>query len=165
MAYASGANLLERYDARDIGDLVADDGTQITAVNIPTNTNVLAALNDASGEIDAALMVGNRYAASELSGLTGNSQYHLIRMTCDIAMARIMGRRPGRDIEKLKAMMELAESHLERLRNGENVFNLADQKDAGNPSASGLSAVEYSQSGLIRDRSRNYYPIRNSGTL
>lgn len=160
MAYATPKDLIDRYDANDLGDLATDDGSQVSEAALAKNSKILAALDDASGEVDAALLVGNRYSPVELRDLTGHSRSHLVRIVCDIAAARMMGRRLGRDIEKVKLVIELAEGHLERLRRGENVFNLQPQKDAGNPSAIGLSVVEYSQSDLIRDRTRRYYPAR-----
>lgn len=163
MAYATVVDLTDRYDSRDLGDLASDSNATVSETALKSDRKVLAALADASGEIDAALLVGNRYTPMELANVTGFSKSHLTRITCDIAAARIMARRMGRDVEKVKAMNELAEGHLERLRKGENVFNLTDQKSAGNPSATGLSVVEYSDpntSNLIRDRVRNYYPGR-----
>lgn len=160
MSYATPRQLLDRYDWNDIGDLVSDSGTQVTEALILTNAKVAAALNDASGEVDAALLMGNRYSPSDLANLNGHSAYHLIRITCDIAMARIMGRRPGRDTERIKAMSEMAESHLERLRNGENVFNIQANKDAAGPSVSTITAAEYDNLNLLRDQTRHYYPRR-----
>lgn len=165
MAYATATDFTDRYDANDLGDLAADDGTQVASASLAINRKIIAALDDASGEIDAALLVGGRYEPSQLRDLIGHSRAHLVRLTCDIAMARLLMRRPGRDIEKSKAIQELAEKSLERLRHGENAFNLSDQVEAQLETTQGLTAVEYSQSGLIRDRVRNYYPARNLGTI
>lgn len=160
MAYADGSDLLDRFDARLIGDLVSDDNTQVAVADVPTNTVVLAALDDASGDIDAALLTARRYAAADLSGLTGNAQKHLKRITCEIAMAYLRRRRVDFDPESAKAFMELAEGHLERLRKGINVFGLDDQMDAGLPTVSGPSAVDFQNLNLMRDRVQNYYPAR-----
>lgn len=170
MAYATVTDLIDRFDSRDLGDLASDGNAQVSEASLKTDRKIAAALADASGEIDAALLVGGRYTPMELANVTGFSKSHLVRITCDIAAARLMGRRMGRDIEKLKMMVEQAEGHLERLRNGENVFNLTDQKSAGSPSATGLTALDYqdpSATGLIRDRTNNrYYPARPyPGTL
>lgn len=150
---------MERCDLRDLGDLVSDNEIQVGEVALNNNKKLLAALNDASGEIDAALLVGGRYTPEELKNLTGYAVFHLIRITCDIAIARILGRRP-RDVEQIKARVEMAEAHLESLRTGANVFNLAPQIAAANPSATSLTVVEYQQSQSIRDQTRHYYPAR-----
>ena len=159
--YASAAQLLERYDARDIGDLVSDTDDQASPIDLLTHPLVTTSLEDASGAIEASLLVGNRNSPTELESLTGNSKSFLERITCDIAMSFLLCRRPGFDADRMTAQMNLAEMHLERLRNGENVLNLDDQRDAGNPTVDGPSLVRLqSHLHLVRDRVSNYYPGR-----
>ena len=159
--YAAPTDFFERYDVRDIGQLASDNGSEIPESALATDANVLTALDDASGDIDTALVVSNRYLTTELEGLTGNSLAKLKRITCDLAMAYMLGRRPAADPEKLEAFEKRATTHLERLRNGENVFNLADQKSAGNPSIDGPTLVRFDDHlNLVRDRVNNYYPAR-----
>ena len=159
--YATGSQLLERYDARILGDLVADDNTQIAAAALPANANIVAALEDASGDIDAALLVGRRYSPDDLSGLTGNAAKHLIRITCDIAVSYLLRRRVQQDPERAGAQMQLAETPLDSLRNGINVFGLDPQMDAGKPTTTGPSTPDYNNLNLMRDRTRNYYPAKH----
>jgi phage gp36-like protein len=161
MSYATIANLIDRYDAREIGDLIADDNNRKEAIDLADDPILTAFLQDASGQVEAALVVAERYSAAELSGLTGNSAAHLVRITCDIAMSLLATRRPGRlKTEARKAIVETAEAHLERLRKGENIFNLADQREAGAPSIGGPSTLDLQNLNLVRDRTRNYYPGR-----
>lgn len=160
MAYASATDLIARYDARLIGDLVADDNTQVAPADLSGNTKLAAALDDASGDIDAALLASRRYSADDLSGLTGTALAHLKRMTCDIAMSYLRQRRADWNPEQVKAFMEVAEAHLERLRKGINVFGLDDQMDAGLPEVGGPTTVDYQNLNLMRDRVMNYYPAR-----
>ena len=80
MAYASVADLKKRFDVRTLGDLASDDGTQVASANLPADENVLAALDDASGEIDSAVLVARRYTTSDLTALTGNSLAYLKRL-------------------------------------------------------------------------------------
>jgi len=158
-SYAEPSDLLARYDAREIGDLVADDGEQIGAAALATDTNVLAALSDASGQIEAALVVGNRYTASALEGLTGNSLALLKRITCMLAICHLMDRRPAGYGDAAEKRQEQALDYLERLRNGENVFNLSDQKDAGEVDVEGPTYSEYDQQQMWSHRPRNaFYP-------
>ena len=160
MAYATAAQLLERYDARDIGDLVSDDDTPVPRPDLLTDGKVAAALNDASGAIDSALMVGGLYSAADLAGLTGNSQYRLICICCEIAMARLFSRRPLRWQEAYAKALELAEGHLDKLRCGQNTFGLPAQIAAGLPSIDGPTTLEYQALNLVRDRTKNYFPGR-----
>ncbi|MCC7424820.1 MAG: DUF1320 family protein [Planctomycetaceae bacterium] len=163
-SYATPAQIIERYDVRDIGQLVADDDTQVAAGDLDDNTVLLAALADASGDIEAALLAGERYTVANLEGLTGNSASKLVRLTCDIAMAYLYGRRPAHDPDKLKAFEERAAKQLERLRKGENVFNLAPQKEAGRIDHATPSAADISKMQLLRDRCPGYYPKRTFPT-
>lgn len=161
MSYATPTEFLKRYDARIVGDLVRDSGEQATSAELLDDVNLQAALDDASGDIDAALMVGERYTPTELDSLTGNSQTLLIRMCCDIAMAFLLRRRPSKDADKDTARLELAERHLNRLRDGEQVFFRGDEFDhAGVLDTTGPSTVQLQNLNLMRDRTQNYYPER-----
>lgn len=161
MSYATVADLMFRYDLRDLGELASDDGTAVTPVDLPGNVNIQACLDDASGEIDAALFANGRYSAADLVGLTGNSLAYLKRMTCDIAMAFIYARRPLYDPDKYKAATENAEAHLKKLHDGDNVFNLTAQIAAGQPQIDGPSTMTFQNLNLMRDRTLNYYPRRS----
>lgn len=161
MSYASPAEFLKRYDSRIVGDLVRDDGEQATATELLYDDNLQAALDDASGDIDAALLVGERYYPSDLAALTGNSQTLLIRMCCDIAMAFLLRRRPSKDADKDTARLELAESHLRKLRDGEQIFYRGEGVDhAGLVDTTGPSTVQLQNLNLMRGRTQNYYPER-----
>lgn len=160
MAYASSTDMTARFDSREIGDLLSDSGTPVDEGDFGDNSKLTAILDDASGEIDAALLVANRYLPADLSGLTGNSLAHLKRITCEIAMRLLLGRRPAYNPELLESMEKRVNGLLDRLRKGENVFNLADQKDAGTPTIGGLSTVDTLNLNLLRDRTQNYYPQR-----
>lgn len=162
MAYATGEDLIARYDARDIGGLVSDDNNQVSPIDLPDDPYVAQSLEDASGDVESALLVGNRYSTTELAGLTGNSLATLKRIVCDIAMSYLLGRRAGQDPARLEGQAKLAYAHLERLRKGENVFNLDDQKLAGAPTIDGPTLATYNRLNMLRDRTRNYYPARRT---
>lgn len=161
MSYATPADLIARYDSRDVGDLADDTGSQVAVADLPTDPNVLASLADASGDIDSALRAGNRYTTDDLAGLSGNSLSKLKRVVCDIAMAYLYGRRPAHNPERLKAFEERAHAALERLRKGENIFDLDETADAGVIDHEYPTAASIDKLNLIRDRVHNYYPGRN----
>lgn len=163
-SYAAVSDLIKRYDVRDIADLASDTGDAVDTASLAADANILAALADASGDIDSALLAGNRYTTDDLEGLTGNSLAKLVRLTCDIAMAFLLGRRPAHDPERLKAFEERARLLLERLRKGENVFDLDPQKDAGTPDISFQTPSTVQANDLVRDRVRHYYPARRYPT-
>ena len=100
MAYATAQQWFERHDVRLINQLVSnDDNVTVSRIDLLTNDNVVALLNDASGEMDAALLTAGLYQSADLSGLTGNALFHRIRICVDIAMSLAFGRRPGHEPE------------------------------------------------------------------
>ena len=159
-SYATPADMLARYDARVVGDLVDDTDTQIQPAGLVNNPVLLALLADASSDIDAALTVGSRYTLTDLAGLTGNARQLLIRITCDIALAYLLRRRPSLKSDELKGVMELANQHLDRLRKGDEIFPLSAVIDASEPLVTGPSTVDFDGMNLMRDRCKNYYPRR-----
>lgn len=158
-SFATPAEFLQRYDARIFGDVVRDDGNQATAEELLDDPNLQAALDDASGDIESACLVGERYLPADLAALTGHSLFHLKRICCDIAVAFLLRRRPSDDPDRDTARLELAEKHLERLRTGEMVFYRGDGADqGGTPDTTGPTTVQLQELNTIRRRTNNYYP-------
>ncbi len=158
MAYASGANLVERYDIDLVGDLATDDRESLDRALVPTHPHVLAALDDASGEIDVALMEGGRYTPVQLESLTGYSQKHLVRITCAIAMQLLFERRPGMRPEVAESIGKTARGHLVALRRGENVFGIPAVVDAGTIDVETISAANIENLNLLPERMPRYFP-------
>ncbi len=162
MAYADASDLLDRKSYVTVGQLASDSGTAISAGGLLNNDVVDAALDSASGAIDAALMQGGRYTSAELTALTGNSLAYLKQICCEIAMAFLYSRKPTWRQEEYKAALEVQDLYLERLRKGENVFNIQANIDAGTPSYTQPSVIAVERQGLVRDRTLHYYPKRYS---
>lgn len=162
MAYATAAQLLARFDARTIGDLVADDGNRVSVQSLLTpHDNITAALDDASGEIDAALLQGKRYTSAELTALTGNSAAYLVRITCQIAFWLLWERRPSLDEESYEAAKDRARKALERLRRGEHVFDVDGAKEAGLPEQHTPTISTISRLNLtVEEARKGFYPAR-----
>lgn len=161
MAYATSDDLVKRYDARTLRELASDSAAPVE--DLSTDAAVTAALSSASGKINAAVMVSGLYTAAQLAALTGDDLALLVDLTCDLAMARLVGRRPCPDTaEWAAAIVERAEEFLQQLRNGARLFNVDVAKDAGLPLADGPTAVEYRDLNLIPDRTQNFYPSRAS---
>lgn len=163
MAHAVAADLIARYDTRTIQDLASDTGTEVAAEDLATNDNVTAALEDASGRMDAAVLTGKMYTLAQLEALTDNSLALRKRICCDLAMGYLMGRRPEKyGAESLRAMQQAGEEYLERLRKGERLFYVVAVQDAQLPEIDGPSIIQYETMNLIPDRTRNFYPSRAS---
>jgi phage gp36-like protein len=157
-AYASGSDLTVRYDIDLVGDLATDDRATLNRANVPGHPAVAAALLDASGEIDVALQAGGRYTPAQLASLTGNSAYHLKRIACDIAMALLFRRRPSIRPDIAETLLKQSTEHLDRLREGENVFGIPEVIEAGTLELATASTVQVEALNLIPERMSRYFP-------
>jgi phage gp36-like protein len=156
MPYASITDLSNRIDVRILGDLVSDTNTRVT--NLTNNTILNVCLSGATGEINAACLVGERYTVVELSSLTGDDQAILTDLCCWLAFKRLRMRRglPLVDFPQI----DDAETFLQLLRNGDRTFNLEEQEAAGNPTNFFPSLSYYVQWNDIRDYAYRYFPLR-----
>lgn len=163
MAYAAASDLINYKDARHLGDLCSDDGTRVASGSLSGDAKITAALDAASGEVEAALLQGKRYTAADLADLTGNSLAYLKKLTCDIAFWILWDRKPAYrpdEHSREKAMEQCAES-LKKLRTGEHIFNVTAVKDAGVPDLQAPSLVELQRNNFLVDACRpRYFPDR-----
>jgi phage gp36-like protein len=159
MSYATTADLLKRVDSRVLGDLVSDSNVRVDPTSLLTDANIQAALDDASGLINSAVLVSEKYQPSDLAGLTGVDQAYLLRLTCNLAYGLLVLRR-GQSVEKLEQYQEALKT-LEMLRSGERVFAVAANEEAGLPQAQFPSAAVYQNLDLMRDKSK-VFPTRRS---
>jgi len=164
-AYATAADLIARHDTNLIGELIKDDGEPATRAEITASTVLSALLTDASGQVEAAMLCGNRYSPERLADLEGNSQGLLKKIVCLITLSELLNRRPGRHIEMAKLYDEQGRAYLEDLRTGKNLFNLTDtdaNKTAANPSTHGPTVVEYERLNLLPEQMVRHFPNRQS---
>ena len=156
MAYATGTDLISRYDARLIGDLCQDQGARITDLAVlATDPNVLIALQDATGMINSAALVGKRYDPIKLKAMTNEGQAFLQRLTCDLAFAFLRQRR-GYDIEQYPLVME-SFKFLDRIRLGERVFDIEENEAMGNPTSNVIPRYVILEQNLLTEN-RRYFP-------
>jgi phage gp36-like protein len=164
-AYATAADLVARHDTNLIGELIRDDHETALPSEIEDSTVVETVLTDASGQVEAAMLCGNRYSPEQLSELTGNSLGLLKKIVCLIALAELLNRRPGRHIEIAKHYDDQSRAYLEDLRTGKNLFNLTDSEAnriAANPSTTGPTVVEYERLNLLPEQMLRHFPSRQS---
>ena len=149
--------MIAHYDERTLKDLVSDSGTPVADLSV--DTKLAAILDSATGAINAALQVGNLYKTDDLAALTGESLAYLKRLTCDIALAYLMLRRPekyGSRADIQKGIDEI----LDQFRSGARIFDIPANLAASLPGTDGPNAIEYQKLNLIPDRTKNFYPHR-----
>ena len=160
-AYATNAQFLQRYDARIVGDLVSDTGNQVGAAELLDDPVLTALLASASGEIEAAILNGNRYTTTDLENLTGNSLAFLADLTCRVAYSKLWDRRPWANAERHAQAAQAADLVLERLRKGQYALNVAETLDAGLVSNPSPSRITIEGMNLVVDQARRgFYPRR-----
>lgn len=158
--YATPTEMLQRYDARLLGELVQDAGTAISAAGLLTDTNLAAALADASSAIDVAVSVGDRYTPAQMADLSDTAAAFCRRLTCDLALIYVKRRRGRFDPEKDGALLEEVNATLKSLRDGDNLLLLQDETDSP---ASTIELVKpqlitVQRPNTIQNQTRNYFP-------
>ena len=156
MPYATFEDLIDRYDENTIRDLASDDGTPTTDLN--ASPKVLQALAGGAGAVNSAVRVAGMYDTDDLEALEGDDASYLKDIVCDLAMFRLIKRRPERYGDSLKAIGKWAHEQLKTIREGYAVFPIDKNIEAGKPSIAGPSHIDYQNLNLIPDRTRRYYP-------
>jgi phage gp36-like protein len=162
-AYATPADLLKRYDARTVGQLVSDNGISSNRQDLQDHPVLLAMLEDASGEIDSAVLQAKRYSTADLAALTGNTLALLKRITCTIAFGLLWERRPWSDDEDdgRQQAQKRARDLLADLRKGVAVFDVEAAEEAGLPAVETTSIQRIQSNNWTVDAARgHYYPAR-----
>lgn len=161
-AYATGSDLVARYDADMVRDL-ATDREDVTSAEIASNARVLVALEDASGEVDVALLAGGRYTVDQLQTLTGNSRSHLKSIVCSLAIVALHSRRPeSAEKDFIDQLSERAREAIRALKRGENIFGLDEIVDATAPEATGPTAIQIQNRNALPDRMARYFPTADT---
>lgn len=163
-SYATPAQLLAHTDIRAIADCLQDLGARVggtvpNPVTVQNDPNLQDALNKASGDVESACLVGNKYTVADLQALTGNSLAHLQAIVCDLATFRLLQRRfPAIAITE---QYRNAQEKLERLRMGERIFALAGQAAAGLPQNKFITQATINLVDLSTTQARRFYGNRN----
>lgn len=159
MSFAQAQDLLNRFDARTVGDLVNDAGQRQTPSELLTNTVLQAMLDDASGLINAACQVGERYTQAQLAALTGTDQAILFRLNCDIAFVYLCQRR-GVTPPGYKEAYDRSSDLLAKLKQGELIFNVPGDVGVGVPNCEFPDIVTRTTINLLRDQAWKLFPLR-----
>ena len=161
---ATPSDMVTYFDSNVLGDLLSDTGTPVASADLATNAKLLALLDGAHGRVLSALTVAAQYDVDDIEGLTGVDLQLLKEMECYLAFAKLLGRRPGSEYrETYQNVTEEADEFIDRLRQGERVFSTAaDQQAAQLMDVDGPTAYDYQTLNLLRDRTRHYYPSRQS---
>lgn len=158
-AYATGEDLIIRYDIDLVGDLSTDERETMDRDEVASSPRVEAALGDASGEVEVALLAGGQYTVEQLQGLTGNALNHLKQIVCGLAMAALYRRRPeAADKEFIEAITKNARDAITALRRGENLFGLPQTLNAAVVELTGPTAIDLTNRNDLSVRMGRFFP-------
>jgi len=159
MSYATGNDLVSRYDVRLLGDLCQDAGDRISDLPVlVAHPNIIQALEDASGMVNSAALVGKRYSTKDLRDMTGDGAAFLKRIVVDIGFSLLRQRR-GYDIQQFPTVQE-SFKFLDRLRLGERVFDIESAEDAGLPHTAEIPHYTVEQQHVLTTNTR-YWPTQH----
>lgn len=163
-AFATAADMLNRYDVSTLGDICSDDGEPVSLAKLPTNPKLLTAINTATGRIKAAALRAARYSVEDLEDLTGESRDYLADLTCRIAFWYLWQRKPYADDQQRHEIKAQADEALELIRSGDECFEVAAVIEAGHPTIETVSAITIQNDWdlFVDDARGNYFPRRRS---
>ncbi len=153
-------DMIARFDARMLTRLCFDDDQAHHASELANSSILRAALDDASGELKAALTVAGMYDEKQLNSLTAESQALAKRIVCELAAAFLYSRRGGEARETVEQLRTGAETYLDRLRKGERLFSIVNsdvKEEAGRPELLEPTRVELENLNGITHRARTYF--------
>jgi hypothetical protein len=171
-SYLSPAEFLARTDWRTIGQLCSDaEGVSVPFANLATDANLNAALDDASGDLEAACFMGQKYRTEDLAMLKTTAcvaRARMYRIIRDRALAYLLERRPDFSAQLpqgVEKSMDRSEAWLEQLAQGVRIFGFLETMDAGRIDQNILTNDEITQRNLLVVQAERYFGIRGDRSL
>lgn len=125
--------LVDRYDRRNIAQLLSDENMQVPATELNTNQRLLSILKDASGEFKSALSVGFQYTDENFAELAELNNPVVVRLICALAMGYLYERRGIGVPDATERTIRWAREQLVELQKGRKVLDIVANKEAQNP--------------------------------
>lgn len=140
MAYITSTQFVRQYDRTRVCELLANGGDDPIAVSaLSTNEKLADFLEAASGLIDSACLVAERYSPESLQTLADDDDSRsgalLRRIAGDLAYGMLIASRglSLAEVTQQAPMYAMALSFLESLRLGERLFPIDETEAAGLP--------------------------------
>lgn len=158
------SEFIKRVDQAAIGKLASNTTTPVSAAELLTDANVIAALRDASGIFESAASVGGRYSKEDiaviLAAANTNAQGMLFRIVADVAWAQLFERRPNKDIPT-PASMERSLQWLDYLADGRRIFPFLESEEAGHIERIESSVDDIELRNGVVYQAQAYYGVRS----
>lgn len=164
-SYCTVAEFLKRVDLRTVGDWASDDGVRVLAGALTTDAKVLAALADASGELEAAALIGGKYTVEDLAALAATDcvgRAKLYRLISDLALCFLYDRRPQMFADaRPPNCWERATGWLNELAQGTRIFPFQQASDAGRLENSKVTDSELAERNGVLLQASPFFGVRS----
>lgn len=171
-SYLPAAEFLKRADARTVGQLCSDtEGITVTPTGLLTDPNLAAAMASASGELEDAIFVGQKYRLEDLNVLAAtpcNAQARLFELLSDLTLGKLLKRRPNFQAMMTQGeMMQIAaaEEELDEIAQGTKIIAFLETMAAGIIDQNILTNDEITQRNLLVVQAERYFGIRADRSL
>jgi len=179
-AYCTGTQFTVKCDWRTFAELASDTDVPLaSSAALAASPVLLFALQEAAGDIEAAVTIGQRYDPTDLvllitpdgSGKISNSGVKLIAMNAGIAVVKMFQRRGKGVPEDLKELVEESLNTLAALEEGTAIFAFRETQEAGVLQTYEETPVDvanrnlpsYIARPLFGQRANQYWPRWNGG--
>jgi len=126
-SYISAAEFAEMFDTRVIGQLSSDTGTDAGT----SNAIVLACIEKASGELEAAVLKAGRYTEADLLLLQTDDDSQLKQIVGKLTLLQLYNRRQGVIPSTVEDMRRDTLEQLDMLAKGTRILRDEDAVVAG----------------------------------
>jgi hypothetical protein len=165
-SYCPVQHFLNRADLRTVGDLLSDNDQRLTLAQVNASTILTDLLQEASGELEAACFVGDRYSATDIQGVVnagGNGASLVYGIVAGYTIWLLFQRRPEKSSKlELPASATLAMEKLDRLRLGERILPIQQVGDAGLPLSAVLTPCQVFQQNLATTEAGRFFGRRGN---
>ncbi len=124
------SEFIARVDYTAVSMLASDDESPVSPATSP---RVLAALRDASGDVEAAALLGERYDADDLALILAtdtNARGKIYRIVSDLAWVYLWEGRPNKDSAEPPSLRRTL-FYLDQLAAGTRIFGFHETVEAG----------------------------------
>jgi len=132
VSYLTVDEFLEFKDKRAVGQLVNDDGDQLSPSQLQDDPNLTKILLAASGRVEASLFAADLYSAEDIASPNGASKAFIQDIVARLAMYMLYGRRDAPEPPAtVVAGYQEAVDQLANLANGSLILAFAQTEAAG----------------------------------
>lgn len=152
-SYCTAAQFAQRYDVRSLAQRLSDTGSDIQSVL--TDAKLAAILKEASGKVEMAAFIGQRYTTADLAAIAAsatNATESLAGLVADLAIPIIFKRRP--EVIPQFPQVQEAKDMLGALAEGVRIFQFSET------AAAGVLDTDIETPDIVRDRNLWTYQAR-----